>query len=148
MNHVFIVVLMAVVLTLGLNIYDHEIAKLATSAEQSMLLVALELLIVAYILYGVTKGIAPMASSLAGGIAMAALGWRGAVDTAKGTGQTIKSVGKAVSSPVAGAYNAGKWMTGKLDSGNSVSNSSGSSQPELGFRQTVRKHLYGKAAND
>lgn len=39
-------------------------------SEQNMLIVALELLIVAVILYALVKGVIPMAAALAGGLTM------------------------------------------------------------------------------
>lgn len=39
-------------------------------SEQNMLIVALELLIVAVILYALAKGVIPMAAALAGGLTM------------------------------------------------------------------------------
>ena len=49
LNHTLIVALTAVVLTLGVTIYDREISKVVMDSDQNMLGVALELLVVAAI---------------------------------------------------------------------------------------------------
>lgn len=73
-NHTLIVATTAVVLTLGVTIYDNEISKASIDSEQNMLGVALELLVVAAILYAITKGVVSMAAALAGGLSMAVMG--------------------------------------------------------------------------
>lgn len=145
MNHMLVVAIMGAVLALGLNIYEEYFKRLAEGQDAlNMLRAALEMLVAGAILAGATQAAGHMASSLAGGISMAISSRRDLKNAAQDVGKDLKTA----ASPVIGAYKAGKWAAGKFDRGNSVSNASGSSQPELGFRQTVRKHLYGKAAND
>ena len=145
MNHMLVVAIMGAVLALGINIYGEYFKRLAEGQDAlNMLRAALEMLVAGAILSGATQAAGHMASSLAGGISMAISSRRDLKNAAQDVGKDLKTA----ASPVMGAYKAGKWAAGKLDRGNSVSNASGSSQPELGFRQTVRKHLYGKAAND
>jgi len=74
LNHTLIVAMTAVVLTLDVTIYDHEITKATIDSDQNMLGVALELLVVAAILYAITKGVVSMAAALAGGLSMAVMG--------------------------------------------------------------------------
>ncbi|MFT3757652.1 type IV secretion system protein [Thauera sp.] len=131
LNHVLIVALTAVVLTLGVTIYDNEIAKVVIDSDQNMLMVALELLVVAAILYGIVKGVMPMAAALAGGISMAVMTARGLTDSLdkgrRGAQQTAKAglaLGKGAYGLGKGAYGLGKAGVNKLR-GNSVSNAGG-----------------------
>ncbi|SCB03375.1 type IV secretion system protein [Xanthomonas translucens] len=131
LNHVLIVALTAVVLTLGVTIYDNEISKVVIDSDQNMLMVALELLVVAAILYGIVKGIMPMAAALAGGISMAVMTARGLTDSLdkgrRGVQQTAKAgltLGKGAYGLGKGAYGLGKAGVNKLR-GNSVSNAGG-----------------------
>ena len=61
-----------------------------------MLMVALELLVVAAILYDIVKGVMPMAAALAGGISMAVMTARGLTDSLdkgrRGVQQTAKAL--------------------------------------------------------
>lgn len=96
-----------------------------------MLMVALELLVVAAILYGIVKGVMPMAAALAGGISMAVMTARGLTDSLdkgrRGIQQTAKAglaLGKGAYGLGKGAYGLGKAGMNKLR-GNSVSNAGG-----------------------
>lgn len=101
MNHTLIVALTTIVLALGVIVYDHQISKVMLDSDHNMLAVALELLVVAAILYAVTKGVDTAGK---------------AADVAKGTGASGK-----------GLFKMGKWGYDKLRGGNSVSNAGASS---------------------
>lgn len=122
MNHAMIVALTAVVLTLGIKIYDYQISRVVMDSDQNMLIVALELLVVAAMLYAFTKGVVPMAAALAGGLTMGVMtarslsgGARQAANLAKGAGAGVGAAGK-------GMYGAGKWAANKFRPGNKVTN--------------------------
>lgn len=118
MNHTMIVALTAVVLTLGVAIYDHQISKVAMDSDQNMLAVSLELLVVAAILYAMVKGVMPMAAALAGGLSMAVMSARSikdTLDTGRRGAETVKDVSK-------GLYKGGRWAVDKFRGGNKVSN--------------------------
>lgn len=114
LNHVLIVALTAVVLTLGVTIYDHEISKVVMDSDQNMLLVSLELLVVAAILYGLVKGVMPMAAALAGGLQMAVMGVGGLSREAAGLAKGAKSVASGAVGAGAGAVGAAKWAAQKF----------------------------------
>lgn len=114
MNHTLIVALTAVVLTLGVTIYDHEISKVVMDSDQNMLGVALELLVVAAILYAVTKGVMSMAAALAGGLTMAVMGVGGLGKSAGSLTRAAKSLGAGAGATGAGVVGATKWAAQKL----------------------------------
>lgn len=114
LNHALIVALTAVVLTLGVTIYDHEISKVVMDSDQNMLGVALELLVVAAILYAVTKGVMGMAAALAGGLTMAVMGVGGLGRSAAGLASGAKAVGAGAVGAGAGAVGAAKWAAQKM----------------------------------
>lgn len=147
LNHMLVAAVITAVLALGLNIFEAYLRQLVATKELlNMLRAALEMLVAGTILSGAVKAAGSMASSLAGGLSMAISSRRDLKNAAKDVGKDLKTA----ASPVIGAYNAGKWVAGQFNRGNSVANagSAAQSQPELGFRSTVRKHLYGKAANE
>lgn len=121
-NHTIIVALTAVVLTLGVSIYDHQISKVAMDSDQNMLAVALELLIVAAILYALVKGVMPMAAALAGGLTMGVLTARSLSGGIKQTADIAKGAGKGSLAAGKGIYGAGQWAANKLRRGNKVEN--------------------------
>ena len=124
LNHVLIVALMAVVLTLGVTIYDNEISKVVIDSDQNMLMVALELLVVAAILYGIVKGVMPMAAALAGGISMAVMTARSLTDSLDKGRRGVQQTANAGLALGKGAYGLGKAGVNKLR-GNSVSYAGG-----------------------
>ena len=79
-------------------------------SDQNMLGVALELLVVAAILYAVTKGVMGMASALAGGFTMAVMGVGGLSQAAGAAGRGTKALGSGVMGIGRGAAAAGKWL--------------------------------------
>lgn len=121
-NHTIIVALTAVVLTLGVSIYDHQISKVAMDSDQNMLAVALELLIVAAILYALVKGVMPMAAALAGGLTMGVMTARSLSGGVKQTADIAKGAGKGSLAAGKGMYGAGQWAANKLRRGNKVEN--------------------------
>lgn len=121
-NHTIIVALTAVVLTLGVSIYDHQISKVAMDSDQNMLAVALELLIVAAILYALVKGVMPMAAALAGGLTMGVMTARSLSGGVKQTADIAKGAGKGSLPAGKGMYGAGQWAANKLRRGNKVEN--------------------------
>ena len=110
LNHTLIVALTAVVLTLGVTIYDHEISKVVMDSDQNMLGVALELLVVAAILYAVTKGVMGMASALAGGFTMAVMGVGGLGQAAGAASRGTKALGSGAMGLGRGTAAVGKWL--------------------------------------
>lgn len=122
MNHSMIVALTAVVLTLGVSIYDHQISKVVMDSDQNMLAVALELLIVAAILYALVKGVVPMAAALAGGITMGVMTARSLSGGARQTANLAKGAGAGAAAAGKGMYGAGKWAANKFRPGNKVTN--------------------------
>lgn len=97
MNNSLVVSLTAVVLTLGITIYDNELAKIAPDSGQNMLGVSLELLVVAVILYGVVRGVMPMATALAGGLTMSVFGFREAAQAGRQVGSAARGIVNPVS---------------------------------------------------
>lgn len=149
LNHALIVSLTAVVLTLGVTIYDHQISKVVMDSDQNMLGVALELLIVAAILYAVTKGVMGMAAALAGGLTMAVMGVGGLGRSAAGLASGAKSAAAGAAGGVmatgSGAVGAAKWAAQKMQR-NTVKPASpgggGGWQPA--YRNHVTKNLQNK----
>lgn len=121
-NHTIIVALTAVVLTLGVSIYDYQISKVVMDSDQNMLAVALELLIVAAILYALVKGVMPMAAALAGGLTMGVMTARSLSGGVKQTADIAKGAGKGSLAAGKGMYGAGQWAANKLRRGNKVEN--------------------------
>ena len=150
LNHTLIVAMTAVVLTLGVTIYDHEISKVVMDSDQNMLGVALELLVVAAILYAVTKGVMGMAAALAGGLSMAVMGIGGLGRAASGLASGAKSVAggaKAVAGGVmatgAGAIGAAKWAAQKMQR-NTVKPANSGSGWQPAYKQDVLQNLQRK----
>lgn len=141
-NHILIVVLTATVLTLGVMIYDHELAKVTVgTGDQNMALVAFELLIIAGILYALIKGVAGMASALAGGLSMAVLSIGQMTGAARTAATLGKGAGRAAGKTIAGVGNLSGWVGGKafqavnaLRGGNSVAAS-----PQPAYRAGIRQ---------
>lgn len=99
---------------------------------------ALELLIVAAILYAVTGGVMPMAAALAGGLTMGVMTVRSLSDTADKATNVAKGAGAAGK----GLFKMGKWGYDKLHGGNSVSNAGTSSNGwQPAYRSTVMSNL-------
>jgi type IV secretion system protein VirB6 len=149
LNHVLIVALTAVVLTLAITIYDRQIQKVVIDSDQNMLGVALELLIVSAILYAVVKGVMSMASALAGGLSMSMMGLgsmgRTASGAARGAAGAAGSAASGIASVGSGAIGAAKWAAQKLQRNNSVGNGGGSPggwQPA--YKQNVLENLNRK----
>lgn len=138
LNHALIVALTAVVLTLGVTIYDHEISKVVMDSDQNMLGVALELLVVAAILYAVTKGVMGMAAALAGGLTMAVMGVGGLGRSAAGLANGAKAVGAGAVGAGSGAVGAAKWAAQKMQRNTIKNASSGDSG---GWRPAYRQHV-------
>lgn len=141
-NHTIIFALTAVVLTLGVSIYDHQISKVAMDSDQNMLAVALELLIVAAILYALVKGVMPMAAALAGGLTMGVMTARSLSGGVKQTADIAKGAGKGSLAAGKGMYGAGQWAANKLRRGNKVENGgsagSGSGSGDGGWQPAYR----------
>ncbi len=144
MNHALIVALTAVVLTLGVTIYDHEISKVVMDSDQNMLGVALELLVVAAILYAVTKGVMGMAAALAGGLTMAVMGVGGLGRSAAGLASGAKSVGAGAVSAGAGAVGAAKWAAQKLQRNTVKPTTPGGGGWQPAYKQNVIENLQRK----
>jgi len=142
LNHVLIVALTAVVLTLGVTIYDHEISKVVMDSDQNMLMVSLELLVVAAILYGIVKGVMPMAAALAGGISMAVMTARSLSDTLDKGRRGAQKAGELGLGLGKGTYKLGKWGVNKFR-GNSVSNAGESSSTGGGWQPAYRAAVLG-----
>ncbi len=139
LNHALIVALTAVVLTLGVTIYDHEISKVVMDSDQNMLGVALELLVVAAILYAVTKGVMGMAAALAGGLTMAVMGVGGLGRSAAGLANGAKAVGAGAVGAGSGAVGAAKWAAQKMQR-NTIKNASPGGSGG-GWRPAYRQHV-------
>jgi len=122
MNHTLIVALTAVVLTLAVTVFDHEISKVVMDSEQNMLAIALELLIVAVILYALVKGVIPMAAALAGGLTMGVMTARSLSGGVRQTANLAKGAGAGAAAAGKGMYGAGKWAANKFRPGNKVTN--------------------------
>lgn len=122
MNHTLIVALTAVVLTLGVSIFDYQISRVAMDSEQNMLAVALELLIVAVILYALVKGVIPMAAALAGGLTMGVMTARSLSSGVRQTANIAKGAGAGIGAASKGLYGAGKWAANKFRPSNKVTN--------------------------
>jgi type IV secretion system protein VirB6 len=144
LNHILIVALTAVVLTLGVTIYDHEISKVVMDSDQNMLGVALELLVVAAILYAVTKGVMGMASALAGGLSMAVMGVGGLGKSAAELASGAKSVGAGAVSAGAGAVGAAKWAAQKLQRNTVKPVKPGGGGWQPAYKQNVIENLQRK----
>lgn len=146
LNHILIVVLTATVLTLGVMIYEHELAKVTVgTGDQNMALIAFELLIIAGILYAVINGVAGMASALAGGLSMAVLSIGQMTGAARSAAAVGKGAGQTAGKTIAGVGNLSGWVGGKafqavnaLKGGNSVASSR---QPayRAGLRELMQK---------
>lgn len=125
LNHTLIIALCAVVLTFGVSVYDHEITKVTIDSDQNMLLVSLELLVIAAIIYAVMKGVPSMAAALAGGITMAVMGvtgiGRSAGNAARNTANVAAGTAKGAMAVGKGGYGAAKWAANKLRRNNTVS---------------------------
>jgi type IV secretion system protein VirB6 len=140
LNHILVVVLTATVLTLGVMIYDHELAKVTVgTGDQNMALIAFELLIIAGILYAIVKSVAGMASALAGGLSMAVL----SIGQMTGAARTAASVGKGAGKTIASAGNLSGWVGGKalqavnaMKGGNSIASS-----PQPAYRAGLREMM-------
>lgn len=146
LNHILIVALTAVVLTLGVTIYDHQVSKMAFDSEQNMLAVSLELLVVAAILYAVVKGVLPAASALAGGLTMAVMGVTGIGRTAANTARTTANVATGTAKVGIGVgkagYGLGKWAASKLGGSNTVKQGgSGGGEYTPAYRRQVIEKL-------
>jgi type IV secretion system protein VirB6 len=144
LNHILIVALTAVVLTLGVTIYDHEISKVIMDSDQNMLGVALELLVVAAILYAVTKGVMGMASALAGGLSMAVMGISGLGKSAAGLASGAKSIGAGAVNAGAGAVGAAKWAAQKLQPNTIKPVNPGGGRWQPAYKQNVIENLQRK----
>lgn len=142
LNHILIVVLTATVLTLGVMIYEHELAKVTVgTGDQNMALIAFELLIIAGILYAIVKGVAGMASALAGGLSMAVLSIGQMTGAARSAAAVGKGAGQTAGKTIAGVGNLSGWVGGKafqavnaLKGGNSVASS-----PQPAYRAGLRE---------
>lgn len=146
LNHTLIVALTAVVLTLGVTIYDHEISKVVMDSDQNMLGVALELLVVAAILYAVTKGVMGMASALAGGFTMAVMGVGGLGQAAGAASSGAKALGSGAMGLGRGVSAAGKWLNPNQVKGGAPA-PAGTSRPgswRPAFQQNVIENLQRK----
>lgn len=110
------------VLTLDVSIYDYQISKVVMDSDQNMLAVALELLIVAAILYALVKGVMPMAAALAGGLTMGVMTARSLSGGVKQTADIAKGAGKGSLAAGKGMYGAGQRAANKLRRGNKVEN--------------------------
>lgn len=147
LNHILIVALTAVVLTLSVTIYNNEIAKVMIDSDQNLLGVALELLVIAAILYAVCKGVVGVAAALAGGLTMSVMGVGGLGRTAAHMAKGAKSagVGAAHGATAAGrgAANAAQWLYRKW-SGNTVSPTQPRHAPMPAYRQHVLDTLRGR----
>lgn len=113
-------------------------------SDQNMLAVALELLIVAAILYALVKGVMPMAAALAGGLTMGVMTARSLSGGVKQTADIAGGVGKGSLTAGKGMYGAGQWVANKLRRGNKVENggsggSGGGWQPA--YRDAVLANL-------
>jgi type IV secretion system protein VirB6 len=144
LNHILIVALTAVVLTLGVTIYDHEISKVIMDSDQNMLGVALELLVVAAILYAVTKGVMGMASALAGGLSMAVMGVGGLGKSAAGLASGTKSIGAGAANAGAGTVGAAKWAAQKLQRNTIKPANPGGGRWQPAYKQNVIENLQRK----
>ena len=91
-------------------------------SEQNMLTVALELLIVAVILYALVKGVIPMAAALAGGLTMGVMTARSLSGGVRQTANIAKGAGAGIGAASKGLYGAGKWAANKFRPGNKVTN--------------------------
>ena len=140
LNHTLIVALTAVVLTLGVTIYDHEISKVVMDSDQNMLGVALELLVVAAILYAVTKGVMSMASALAGGFAMAVMGVGGLSQAAGVAGRGTKAIGAGAMGLGRGAAAARKWLNPNQVKGGTPA-PSGTPRPPGGWQPAYKQNV-------
>jgi len=145
LNHTLIVALTAVVLTLGVTIYDHEISKVVMDSDQNMLGVALELLAVAAILYAVTKGVMSMAAALAGGLSMAVMSVGGLGRSAAGLTSGAKAVGSGAVGAGIGAVGAAKWAAQKMKR-NTIKNepTGGGRGWQPAYKQNVLENLQRK----
>jgi len=109
LNHILIVALVAVVLTLSVTIFNTEVTKLTVdSGTDSMLLAALQLIIICLILYAVVKGVIPLAAALAGGLSMAVMGVSGIGQRLGQIGRAAKGTAKGAAATVSGGIAAGR----------------------------------------
>jgi type IV secretion system protein VirB6 len=144
LNHILIIALTTVVLTLSITIYDHQITKafledgnVVIPADKNMLQISLELLLIAAALYAVVRGVVPLAAALAGGISMAVMDVRSLMDNVNSGRRGVQKSLELGLGAGKGLYNIGKRVTQNLR-GNSISNGG---DHKMAYNSGIRERL-------